>query len=159
MAWRRHVYRTTHSRRLHADDSIRARDGGHNMDLPSPVEAVHRRGAETRAAMHVTGLTSARNCSAVLSVHAGTDSHSARYMHVAPISSTSLIISHEVDACSTVTAPRVLQQRQAGAITSRPGSVSTIIAVQRPGLELVAFARIRRLLFRLSTDRRGALPR
>ena len=44
------------------------------MDLPSPVEAVHRRGAETRVAMHVTGLTSARNCSAVLSVH-DTDSH------------------------------------------------------------------------------------
>ena len=59
------VERTTHSRRLHADNSIRARDGGHNMDLPSPVEAVHRRGAETRVAMYVTGLTSARNCSAV----------------------------------------------------------------------------------------------
>ena len=120
------------------------------MDLPSPVEAVHRRGAETRVAMHVTGLTSARNCSAVLSVH-DTDSHSARYMHVAPISSTSLIISHQVDACSTVTAPRVLQQRQAGAITSRPASVSTIITVQRPGLELVDSARIRRLIFRLSS--------
>ena len=119
------------------------------MDLPSPVEAVHRRGAETRVAMHVTGLTSARNYSAVLSVH-DTDSHSARYMHVAPISSTSLIISHQVDACSTVTAPRVLQQRQAGAIMPRPGSVSTIIAVQRPGLELVDSARTRRLLFRLS---------
>ena len=34
-----------------------------------------------------------------------------------------------------------------------------VLKVQRPGLELVAFARIRRLLFRLSTDRRGALPR
>ena len=62
----------------------------------------HQRGAETCVAMHVTGLTSARNYSAVLSVH-DNDSHSARYMHVAPISSTSLIISHQVDACSTVT--------------------------------------------------------
>ena len=120
------------------------------MDLPSPVDAVHRRGAQTHVAMHVTVLTSARNCSAVMSVH-GTDSHGARYLHIAPISSTSLIISHQVDACSTVTAPRVLQQRQAGAITSRPGSVSAIIAVQRPGLEMGGSARIRRLLFRLSS--------
>ena len=162
LAWRRHVYRTTHSRRLHADDSIRARDGGHNMDLAShqsaPCVHRHRRGAQTHVAMHVTVLTSACNCSAVMSVH-GTDSHSARYMHVAPISSTSLIISHQVDACSTVTAPRVLQQRQAGAITPTPASVSTMIAVQRPGLELVDLARIRRLIFRLSTVARGALPR
>ena len=155
---RRNDRRTPPSAEVFSCDSIRARDGGHNMDLPSPVEAVHRRGAQTRVVMHVTGLTSARNCSTVLSVYS-TDSHSARYMHVTPISSTSLIISHQVDACSTVTAPRVLQQRQAGAITPRPESVSTMIAVQRAGLEMVDSARIRRLLFRLSTVARGALPR
>ena len=106
---RRNDRRTPPSAEVFSYDSIRARDGGHNMDLPSPAEAVHRRGAQTRVAMHVTGLTSVRNCSAAMSVH-GTDSHSARYMHVALISSTSLIISHQVDACSTVTAQHFFSQ-------------------------------------------------